>query len=42
MYINMEGNFPLRLNMVIISDREQNSTVRENIRKVILKAAGIF
>ena len=42
MCINMKGNFPLRLNMVIISDSEQCSTVRENIQKVILKAAGIF
>jgi hypothetical protein len=28
--------------MIIISDREISSTVRENVRKVVLKAAGVF
>jgi len=28
--------------MVIISDSEKSSTVREHVRKVILKAAGVF
>ena len=34
--INNKRNLPLRLNMIIISDSEISSTVREHVWKVIL------
>jgi len=40
--ISIKGNLPLRLNMIIISDSEIWSTVREHVWKVILWAAGVF